>query len=302
MKIKFWGVRGSYPVPGVGTNKYGGNTSCLEVRLDNGELIILDAGTGIRPLGKALIQNGFGQGKGHANILFTHTHWDHIQGFPHFKPAYVEGNEFTIYARKQDHVTLKEVFAFQNGATYYPAPLDAMKAKLNFKEIQAEQTLSVGGATVRTVRLNHPNIALGYRIEADGKVFVYMTDTAPFEDMLIGSDFIPKPPEKIGEEEKRQLKELEMKLFSITENADFVVYDAFFKMDEYKRNPHWGHSTPEHGAQMCLETGAKKIALFHHAPSNTDDVMDQMEKYYEAQYRSEGVEVTVAMEGEEIPL
>jgi len=129
-----------------------------------------------------------------------------------------------------------------------------------------------------------------------------MTDTAPFEDILIGSEFIPKPPEKISDDEKRKLKDLESKQFAIAENADLVVYDSFFKMDEYKRNPHWGHSTPEHGAKMCLETGAKQIALFHHAPSNTDDVMDQMENYYREKYSWEAVKVSVAMEGKEILL
>jgi phosphoribosyl 1,2-cyclic phosphodiesterase len=302
MKIKFWGVRGSYPVPGLSTNKYGGNTPCVQVTLDSGSIIILDAGTGIRPLGQALMQNGFGSGKGQANILITHTHWDHIQGFPFFAPAFIGGNRFTIHARASSHRHLREILAYQNEEYFSPVPFQAMKADLKFVEIEADQTFKIEDAVVTTFKLNHPNVAIGYRIVADGKVFAYVTDTAPFEDVLIGDAFIPKPPDKISDEDQRQLEELQMKLNTVLQNADFIVYDAFFRMDEYMKNPHWGHSTPEHGIDLCHKVGVKRLALFHHAPSNTDETMAMLEDYYQTMCKAFGLEVMVAMEGKEITL
>ncbi len=302
MKIKFWGVRGSYPVPGIHTNKYGGNTPCLQVTLDSGAVIILDAGTGIRGLGQALMQNGFGSGKGLANILMTHTHWDHIQGLPFFAPAFVGGNKFTVHARPSCHRHLKEIFAYQNEEYFSPVPFQAMKADLKFIEIEADQTFMLGEAVVKTFKLNHPNVAIGYRIEADGKSFAYVTDTAPFENVLLGDAFIPKPPDTINSEDQRQLADLQIKMNTVLENADFIVYDAFFRMDEYKKNPHWGHSTPEHGIDLCHEVGVKQLALFHHAPSNTDETLDTLENYYRGKCKGIGPDVMVAMEGKEITL
>jgi phosphoribosyl 1,2-cyclic phosphodiesterase len=300
MKVKFWGVRGSYPVPGVTTNKFGGNTPCVELRLDNGQLIIIDAGTGIRPLGLVLMNNGFGSGKGNADILISHAHWDHIQGFPFFKPLFVKGNTFNIHARASNHLHLKEIMAYQNKDYYMPVSFNEIKAKLNFTEIEADQKFKLGGAVVKTFRLNHPNIAIGYRIEADGKVFAYVSDTAPFENVLIGDVFIPTPPPAASEEELRKMGELQFKLNSVLEDADFMIYDTFFQVNEYLKNPHWGHSTPEHGIDLCMESSVARMALFHHAPSNTDEILEGMEKYYRQKSKETHVEVIVAREGEEI--
>lgn len=302
MKIKFWGVRGSYPVPGISTNKFGGNTPCVEVKLDNGQIIIIDAGTGIRPLGQSLMNNGFGTGKGRADILISHTHWDHIQGLPFFKPLFVEGNQFTIHARPSNHLQLKEIIQYQHKDAYLPIPFNAVKAGLNFTDIEADQKFKLGDAVVRTFRLNHPNIAIGYRIEADGKVFAYVSDTAPFENVLIGEEFIPKPPSSLSEEELRTLSELQFKLNSVLEDVDFMIYDTFFQVNEYMKNPHWGHSTPEHGMDLCLESSVQRMALFHHAPSNTDEILEGMEKYYDKKSKDAHVEVIVAREGQQISL
>ncbi len=302
MKVKFWGVRGSYPVPGISTNKYGGNTPCVEVRLDNGQLIIIDAGTGIRPLGQSLMNNGFGSGKGKADILISHPHWDHIQGFPFFKPLFVDGNQFTIHARPSNHMRLKEIMAYQNQDFFMPVSFNAIKARLDFKEIEADHKFKLDGAIVKTFRLNHPNIALGYRIEADGKTFAYVSDTAPFENVLIGETFIPTPPPPANDEEIRLMSEYQFKLNSILEDVDFMVYDTFFQINEYIKNPHWGHSTPEHGIDLCMESGVARMALFHHAPSNTDEILDGMAEYYRTKSKETHVEVLVAREGVEISI
>src|SRR5678809_73255 len=134
MKVRFWGVRGSIPVPGKATSRYGGNTSCVEVRPASSAPIIIDAGTGIRRLGKALMEDAFGDGKGVASILISHTHWDHVQGLPFFSPLYREGNRVDIFARQRD-LHLEAVFSAQNRAPYFPVPLSAMRAEMRFHEL-----------------------------------------------------------------------------------------------------------------------------------------------------------------------
>lgn len=302
MIVKFWGVRGSYPVPGIATNKYGGNTPCLEVSLRDGSKIILDAGTGIRALGQSLLHNGFGTGHGLAHVLITHTHWDHIQGFPHFGPAFVPGNRINVYSRKHSGRLLKDIFAYQNQTEYSSTPFSAFKADLAFVEVTEDSTFEIGTATVRTAKLNHPSVAIGYRIDADGGSVAYITDTAPFDDLLIGNEFIAKPPQSISSDDERKLAELQEKLLRLIQGVNVMVYDTFFRMEDYKRNPHWGHSTAEHGIDLCLQGKIPELFLFHHAPSNTDDVMDEMESHYHDKYKSVGVSVRAAMEGLEVKL
>ncbi len=302
MVVKFWGVRGSYPVPGIHTNKYGGNTPCVEVRLDDGTVLIFDAGTGIRELGLSLMHNGFSEGNGSAHVFITHMHWDHIQGFPFFSPVFVGGNRFTIYARKNNRHKLRDVLAYQNKETYSPISFNEVRAKLDFVEVGEGRSWSVGEAAVKTVRLNHPSIALGYRVDADDKSFAYITDTAPFEDILIGEEFISRPPDHISEDMRRELEDLQQQLVGFVSGADLIVYDAFFRLEDYRRNPHWGHSTPEHGIDLCKEAGIQGLALFHHAPGNSDDVMDQIDGEYRDKGRAMGIEVFAAKEGQEIRL
>ncbi|MFI5291039.1 MAG: MBL fold metallo-hydrolase, partial [Polyangia bacterium] len=138
MKVRFWGVRGSFPVPGPDTNRYGGNTSCVAVRPSDDEdapLIIIDAGTGIRKLGKELMQGAFGAGQGTAHLLVSHTHWDHIQGLPFFAPVYQKGNQFFVYARQRDDTHLRAVFASQTDSPYFPVPFENVQADVAFREL-----------------------------------------------------------------------------------------------------------------------------------------------------------------------
>ncbi len=300
MIVKFWGVRGSYPVPGVSTNKYGGNTPCVEVRLNDGTHIILDAGTGIRELGQALLHNGFGHGEGATHLLVTHTHWDHIQGLPHFAPAFVPGNRLSIYSRRQVGYQLRDIFAFQYRPDYSSVSFSDFKATLNFVEVVEDSEFKIGTATIRTVKLNHPSVAIGYRIDADGGSFAYVTDTAPFDDLLIGNEFIPTPPTAINPEDERKMGLLQERLLKFLADVHVMVYDTFFRMEDYKRNPHWGHSTVEHGMDLCLQANVSQLVLFHHAPSNTDDVMDRVETHYREKSKPLGIDVRAAMEGLEI--
>lgn len=178
MRMKFWGVRGSIPTPGKHTVRYGGNTPCAELRLDNDELVILDAGTGIRNLGDNLMNSGESV---KASLLITHPHWDHIQGFPFFKPAFISGNELMIVGTDRKDKTLNEIIAEQMNRIYFPVQLQDLKAKIEFVPVKEEQELQVFDAKVRIMFVNHPGFTVGYRLEYKGKTLVYISDNEPFD-------------------------------------------------------------------------------------------------------------------------
>ncbi|MDP6125381.1 MAG: MBL fold metallo-hydrolase [Candidatus Latescibacteria bacterium] len=305
MTIRFWGVRGSYPVPGADTARYGGNTSCVEVRLNDGTHIILDAGSGIRPLGHALMEGAFGQGVGEAHLLISHTHWDHIMGFPFFEPANVSGNRLTIWGRKREGYPLKDVFAGQQVFPFSNRPFDNFKADLEFKEILEGEPFSVGGAKVIAVHLNHPFHDLGYRIEADGKILSYVTDTSPYEDILLEDEFVKDPNDAmpaIGTPAAERQQACYDSVIESLKDADLAIYDTFFEPEGYESRPHWGHSTPVHAIESCKKAGVKCLALFHHAPDNTDAAMDDVVAKYQGEVSSDPLEVLGAREGEELTL
>ena len=276
MKVRFWGVRGSIPVPGRATNRYGGNTSCVEVRPRGEAPIIIDAGTGIRKLGKLLLEESFGDGRGKASILISHTHWDHVQGLPFFSPLYRAGNEVHIFARQRD-THLEAVFSQQHHAPYFPVPLSAMQAEMKFHEIIEGTTFDIGRAKVSCTRLNHPWIAIAYRVEADGAAVVYCSDTAPFTDMLLGREFVEAPdlhtlpPAVIAE-----LKQMRAGVVALARNADLLIYDTQFTPEEYQVRPHWGHSRPADAIDVAREARVKQLCLYHHAPMRSDDANDKI--------------------------
>jgi phosphoribosyl 1,2-cyclic phosphodiesterase len=267
MKIKFWGTRGTYPVPGRLTHRYGGNTSCIEVRASDGTLIILDAGTGIRPLGKELFRESFARGQGEAYLLLTHTHWDHLQGFPFFGPVFVKGNRFHIHAPRQD-AHLKSVFLDLTDEPYFPVPLDKMSATFDFREIHPGESFSCGSARVQSVPLNHPWNAVGYRIEDAGASLAYFPDTAPFDSVLISDS---------GGAESRDPERLKIgaeALLRAAEGVDLLIYDATLSEAEYEACVDIGHSAPRHGLRLAKAAGARRLALFHYGPERSDDAID----------------------------
>ncbi len=300
MKIRFWGVRGSYPTPGEEFMRYGGNTSCVSITADDGTLLIFDGGTGIRDLGKELVKREFGEGKGKAYVFISHTHWDHIQGFPFFEPSYRQGNEFVIHSRQRDDKTLRSIFAGQYDKFYYPVPMEALQAKLSFKEIKEGDSFKINeNIKVSVCRLNHPYIALGYRIEGFGKIINYITDTAPFDRILMEMEFLQNPDEiELTPKIQAKLKQLHADLIKNLSGSDLVIYDTFFKMKEYEQFPHWGHSTPEHAYSDCKEAGASHLVLFHHHTSRNDEAMDEFCKHYTEKF--DDIKVTCSQEGMEI--
>jgi phosphoribosyl 1,2-cyclic phosphodiesterase len=277
MRIRFWGVRGSIPVPGPQTNRYGGNTSCVQVIPKDGPMIIIDAGTGLRRLGKDLMQGPFSEGRGAAHLLISHTHWDHIQGLPFFSPLYQDGNRFYVYARQRDDTHLRAVFASQTEDPYFPVPFNAVKADVSFRELVEGARFEISGVKVSCTRLNHPWIAMAYRLDCDGASIVYATDTAPFTDILLENEFIKTPPRAGGPlnpEHAAKLQEMRDGLVDLCMGADFLIYDTQFTPDEYRSRPHWGHSTPDDAIEIAMAAKVKTLALFHHAPERTDDQQD----------------------------
>lgn len=248
--VKFWGVRGSIACPSAQHVEYGGNTSCIEVRCDDYR-IILDAGTGIRSLGQDFLKSGYKN----SHLLLTHTHWDHINGFPFFAPAFIPGNSFHVMAGHLNEMGgIREVLANQMANPTFPVPLEIMQADLTFEDFYAGDTFAMGkGISVKTQPLNHPNGATGYRIEYQGKSICYVTDT----------EHVPGKPDQ--------------HVLKLIEGADLVIYDTTYDDEEFKNRVGWGHSTWEEGIRLCMAANVKQLALFHHDPDHTDDVMKIIE-------------------------
>lgn len=270
MKLTFWGVRGSIPTPGRGTVKYGGNTPSIELRLDNDELIILDAGTGIRNLGDFLLSEGESV---QASILITHPHWDHIQGFPFFKPAFVSGNDITIIGTDREEIDLQHIIADQMKRIYFPVQLNELKAKLQFKSI-GEEEFSVFGAHVRTIYVNHPGFTVGYRIDYKGKSIVYISDNEPFDREAAAT---VKNFETIVQEKFLALTgDPNQRIIDFAKGADVFIHDATYTPEEYVDKVGWGHSHYLFVLELAKSAQVKQCYLFHHEPNRTDDQIDDI--------------------------
>jgi phosphoribosyl 1,2-cyclic phosphodiesterase len=306
MKVRFWGVRGSIPVPGKTTSRYGGNTSCVEVRPKDASPIIIDAGTGLRRLGKSLMEESFGDGKGKTSILISHTHWDHVQGLPFFSPLYRAGNQVHIFARQRD-THLEAVFSQQHDMPYFPVPLSAMQADMHFHELIEGARFDVGRAKVTCTRLNHPWIAMAYRIDVDRASVVYCADTAPFTGILFGREFMVTPPaldEPLPPDVIAELDTMRAGVVALAKHADLLIYDTQFTYDEYRLRPHWGHSHPDDAIAIARDAKVKRLCLFHHAPMRSDDENDAILAKYRAVVKqsADRFELVSAYEGLEITL
>ena len=276
MRVRFWGVRGSLPVPGAKTERYGGNTSCVEVRSAAGTRVVVDAGTGIRKLGKELAADAEA-GRSEVHLLISHTHWDHIQGLPYFGPLYQRGNKLSVYARKRDDLHLRAVFASQTDDPYFPVPFEQTEAEIAFRELPDAAEFEIADVKVACARLNHPYIATAYRLTADGASVVYVSDTAPFSDILFEDEFVARPPSPgaaLPARDRQKLAKMRDGVVRLCAGADLVIYDTMFTPADYLRIPHYGHSRPADAVDVCRQADAQRLALFHHAPERTDGEID----------------------------
>jgi phosphoribosyl 1,2-cyclic phosphodiesterase len=261
MHMTFWGVRGSIPTPGPHTVQFGGNTSCVEVRA-NKAVLIFDGGTGLRLLGKKLLK----EMPLTAHMFFSHVHWDHIQGFPFFEPAFVSGNVFHLYGGNNVSRTLEETLAGQMDHPNFPVHLTAMGAKMIFRDLREGERVEIddgggGKAFVTTASGNHPQGVFAFRLEHEGKAVVYATDTEHYEGRI------------------------DDKLVRLSQGAQVLVYDAQYTPEEYvgaggiggpKKG--WGHSTFEEGAKIARAAGVRRLVLFHHDPTQADAAVRDKEK------------------------
>jgi phosphoribosyl 1,2-cyclic phosphodiesterase/CheY-like chemotaxis protein len=285
--VRFWGTRGSIATPGEATLRYGGNTSCVEVTSDAGDIIIIDAGTGANALGKALMDQGRAQ-RGH--ILISHTHWDHIQGLPFFAPLFAAGNEWHIYGPRALGQSLRDILAGQMDYSYFPVALNAFAANVQFHEV-VEGGFSVGEVRVSTQYLNHPALTVGYRLEADGASLVYASDHEPHSPHA-------------GEGHADEAESGDIAHVDFLRDADLVIHDAQYTANEYPGKLGWGHSTIEYAVDVAVAANARQLALYHHDPTRTDEAVDRLIETARKRAASIGADliVTGAAEGVAIEL
>lgn len=299
MQITFWGVRGSYPVPGAATVRYGGQTSCVEARSAKGECIIVDAGTGLRALGNKLMREATGPQR--YNVLLSHVHWDHIQGLPFFSPAYVPGTRIAVHALLTAADELNSVIGGITRHEFFPMPLEAVPATFDFHQVEPGVEFDLGGFHITPIALNHPFGSVGYRLDCDGVSWAYVSDTAPFDQVIHKQHFL-KGPEPLSDDDKVSLVAMRAALVRRLVGVDTVVYDTHFLPEEYAKFPHYGHSTPDQAIEICVEAKVRRLVLYHHAPSHGDDQMDQIAARYLAAGEAVGVEVLTSFEGMTLPI
>lgn len=293
MRIKFWGVRGSVPTPGPRTLRYGGNTPCVEVRCKE-TLLILDAGTGLRELGNALLAAGKPVV---AHLLIGHTHWDHLQGFPFFAPFYVKGTTLRIYGCGGADRSLEAVLTGQMALPYFPVLLSEARAGITFHELDID-TYPIGDARVTTRYTNHPGVGLAYRVECEGRSLVYLCDTEPYHELAAVTE---EPGHGIVGVTGQQL---DLGLAEFASGADAVIADAPYDREEYLERRGWGHGCVDDVVSLAVHAKAKRLYLFHHDPSHSDEKVDEMVAYSRALIRESAmpIECEGAREGMEVVL
>jgi phosphoribosyl 1,2-cyclic phosphodiesterase len=265
MNIRLWGTRGSIPSPGPSTVRYGGNTSCVEIRLTDGSLLILDAGTGIRCLGSTL-------GSCRATVLLSHYHWDHIQGLPFFGPAYDPESKIRILGPEFNGEGPDAFLQGQMLTPYFPAPPSQLEGMHAF-EVTPSSPFRLEAATICSTRVCHPGVTLGYRIEERGEILVYISDNEP--DLATPG----------------HLRDI----VALAEGADLLIHDCQYSEGEYAPRHGWGHATPRQAVRLATLAKARRLMLFHHDPSHTDEQIEALAE--EAKALAPDIEILIGREG-----
>jgi len=286
ISITFWGARGTIATPGPQTARYGGNTACVELTDGSGNLVILDAGTGIRSLGRELLSRN-GNGGVRADILLSHAHWDHIQGLPYFAPLFMKGNVLKVWGPQQGDVAMETILRQMMHPAVFPVPLDALAATLEVEHVTEQEPIGMPGFTVRAMRVRHPAVTMGYRLERPGgPSIVYVTD----DELGPGGEYEVAAGWRTA-------------FVRFCGGADLLIHDATYTPDEYAAHAGWGHSTWREAIELANEAGAKRLALFHHEPEHTDEEMDAIVRdARETAARTGKVEVFAAIEGQTLNL
>ncbi len=292
-RIKFWGVRGSIPTPGAGTVYYGGNTSCVEVRAD-GEIIILDAGSGIRPLGLSLVKE-FKQNPIHVTLLISHTHWDHIQGFPFFVPAYNPKNKVRVCGFEGSKEGLQGILSSQMESPYFPVSMQQMPGHISVEEL-SDMDFQIGRVNVQAAFMNHPGICVGYRLNTSCGSVAFLPDNEPYQRLRGGLNVSP--------EELAYARKQDSKLIDFIRGVDVLIIDSQYDDSEYQRHIGWGHGCLDDVVSLALFAGVKKLFLFHHDPGHDDAQLTRMVNWARDLVTMHGDPLVVegAREGQEIIL
>jgi phosphoribosyl 1,2-cyclic phosphodiesterase len=293
-RLRFWGTRGSIATPGPETNHFGGNTSCIQLTTRAGANIVLDCGTGARVLGSKLLGNGGGSIS--ATILLTHTHWDHIQGFPFFAPLFMPGNHFQVYGPDGAHLSLRDVLAGQMEHHYFPVELDQLQARISYQDVK-EGTHEIAGTKVQAQQMNHPSPTLGYRIEDGARSICYFSDHEPYFDGVWREGAAPGRLESIRDEGDRRHA-------AFMQGADVLIHEAQYTPEEYPSKRNWGHSTYVYVVTLAAAAGVRRLFLTHHDPSHADSLIADIEKRARALAKKLGsdLEVSCAYEGLEVTI
>ena len=283
LSLRFWGTRGSIPSPGLATARYGGNTPCVELRTAEGWLVILDAGTGIRELGRSLMSRANGHGV-EGDIFLTHAHWDHIQGIPFFAPLFHRGNHFTIWGSRSLQTSIDRVVRDQMSPVVFPVTFEELQARIDFQEL-AEERRAGSGYEVAAMAVRHPGGALAYRFtesNGTGGGLVYVSDNE-----LSAAARYDSP------------REWRSRFVEFVRGAAVLVHDTMYRADEYRNFVGWGHSTYEDAVELALEASVERLVLFHHHPERTDDEVDRCVAACRelVQARGARLEVIAAAEG-----
>src|SRR5881398_189483 len=298
VRIGLWGVRGSIPVPGKSTVRYGGNTSCVEVRAD-GEIIVLDAGSGIRLLGLALDKE-FGSRSMKLTLLITHTHWDHIQGLPFFSPAYNPKNLIRVLGYEGARAGLAKILASQMETPFFPVSLRELPSHLAIEELK-EMEFNIGKVKVQAKFANHPGICAGYRLFTSAGSIAYMPDNEPYESLKLQL----AAQNGIDGKEARDFADAERaKMVEFVRDCEVAILDGQYTDEEYQKHIGWGHSSLTSVVSLALDADVGKLLLFHHDPNHDDEMIDKMVEHARALVAKSGkpLEVEAAREGAEILL
>jgi phosphoribosyl 1,2-cyclic phosphodiesterase len=294
VKVTFWGTRGSIPSPGPDTLRYGGNTSCVEVRA-GGHVLVFDAGTGLRPLGLALVED-FKDRPLTVHLFISHTHWDHIQGFPFFVPAYRPETTIHVYGAPGQGRSLEKILRSQMESDYFPVGLSDLEAQIDVHEFRAAP-FEIGDARVDAMYVNHPAMNLAYRVTSGRRRVVYATDHEPYAKTLdhLGGR---------GEEGRALGERLDQALIEFGTGADLYIADAQYTDEEYPSRIGWGHSPLSATVELAVNARVKSLALFHHDPMHGDDVIAKMERVAREAIAARGAAIHcfAAAEGQSLTL